>query len=89
MSVAPIHHEGGTWWRIHLYDSTAVVRRAVALLGDRAEEVLDGPRARLGPPWTKDHRTALAATIGAIAGDAPDEIPQWVSPGPGRIADPG
>jgi hypothetical protein len=21
------------------------------------------PRARLGPPWTKDHRMALAATI--------------------------
>lgn len=50
-------------WRIHLYDSTAVVRHAAALLGDRAEEVLDGPRARLGPPWTKEHRTALAATI--------------------------
>lgn len=32
-------------------------------LGDRAHEVLHGPRARLGPPWAKDHRTALAATV--------------------------
>jgi hypothetical protein len=29
--------------------------------------VLHGPRARLGPPWTKDHRTALAATVVASA----------------------
>ena len=25
--------------------------------------VVRGPRAVLGPPWTKDHRTALAATV--------------------------
>ena len=25
--------------------------------------ILHGPRAMLGPPWTKDHRTALAATV--------------------------
>jgi hypothetical protein len=34
-----------------------------AKLGEKADDVLLGPRARLGPPWTKDHRTALAATI--------------------------
>ncbi len=28
-----------------------------------ADEVLQGPRATMGPPWTKDHRVALAATI--------------------------
>ena len=28
-----------------------------------SEEVLEGPRARLGPPWTKDHRVAFAAAI--------------------------
>jgi hypothetical protein len=50
-------------WEVHVYDAKAVVRQAVALLGDRADEVLQGPRAALGPPWTKDHRTALAATI--------------------------
>ena len=33
------------------------------MLGERAHEVLHGPRATLGPPWSKDHRMALAATI--------------------------
>jgi hypothetical protein len=33
------------------------------MLAARADEVLFGPRATMGPPWTKDHRTALAATI--------------------------
>jgi hypothetical protein len=33
------------------------------VLGARADEVLQGPRARLGAPWTKDHRVALAATV--------------------------
>jgi hypothetical protein len=33
------------------------------VLGDRTDAVLDGPRASLGPPWTKDHRMALAATV--------------------------
>jgi len=50
-------------WVVHLYDAKSVVNQAVAILGDRADEVLQGPRARLGSPWTKDHRVALAATI--------------------------
>jgi hypothetical protein len=50
-------------WQVNVYDAKAVVGQAARLLGDRAEEVLDGPRARLGPPWTKDHRVALAAAI--------------------------
>lgn len=50
-------------WAVHRYDAKTVVDEAVALLGDRAEAVLHGPRATLGPPWTKDHRTALAAAI--------------------------
>ena len=50
-------------WHVHLYDAKSVVDKAVALLGARADEVLQGPRARLGAPWTKDHRVALAATI--------------------------
>ena len=33
------------------------------MLGDRVDEVLHGPQKVLGPPWTKDHRTALAAAI--------------------------
>jgi hypothetical protein len=50
-------------WEVHLYDAKAVVGEAVRRLAGRADEVLQGPRATLGPPWTKDHRTALAATI--------------------------
>ena len=43
--------------------------RRSSILADRADDVLHGPRARLGPPWAKDHRMALAATI--VAGSAP------------------
>jgi hypothetical protein len=50
-------------WQVHLYDAKAVVGQAVRMLAERADEVLRGPRATLGPPWTKDHRIALAATI--------------------------
>jgi hypothetical protein len=50
-------------WEVHLYDAKAVVGQAVGALGDRADEVLEGPRATLGPPWTRDHRIALAATV--------------------------
>jgi len=50
-------------WEVHLYDAKAVVDQAIRLLGERADEVLNGPRTTLGPPWTKDHRVALAATI--------------------------
>src|SRR4029450_9376487 len=35
----------------------------VGVLAERADEVLLGPKETLGPPWTKDHRMALAATI--------------------------
>jgi hypothetical protein len=50
-------------WAVHRYDSRAVEGEAVRILGERAHEVLHGPRAKLGPPWSKDHRMALAATI--------------------------
>ncbi len=50
-------------WQVHVYDAKAVLGQAVSLLAGRADEVLEGPRAVLGPPWTKDHRIALAATI--------------------------
>ena len=52
-------------WEVHLYDAKGVEGQATGLLGARAEDVLHGPRARLGPPWTKDHRIALAAAITA------------------------
>jgi hypothetical protein len=50
-------------WRVHFYDAKAVEVHAAAGLGPRAHEVLSGPRTTLGPPWAKDHRVALAATI--------------------------
>lgn len=53
----------GRGWSVHRYDAKTVEREAAALLGGRADAVLLGPRARLGPPWAKDHRTALAATV--------------------------
>ena len=50
-------------WDVHLYDAKDVEAQAAGRLGDRADEVLLGPRATLGAPWAKDHRMALAATI--------------------------
>lgn len=50
-------------WDVHLYDAREVEARAIGILAGRADEVLHGPRATLGPPWTKDHRMALAATV--------------------------
>ena len=50
-------------WEVHHYDAKAVLGQAATILGDRADDVLQGPRTRLGPPWTKDHRVALAAAI--------------------------
>ena len=53
----------GRGWDIRTYDAKTVEAEAAAFLGPRAQEVLHGPRRALGPPWSKDHRTALAATI--------------------------
>ena len=52
---------------VRLYDAKKVESQAGSILGERTGEVLNGPRVRLGPPWTKDHRVALAATIVADA----------------------
>jgi hypothetical protein len=50
-------------WDVHLFNPKDVEAQAARILGERAGVVLRGPRATLGPPWTKDHRIALAATI--------------------------
>jgi hypothetical protein len=50
-------------WDVHLFDAKDVEARAMSKLAERADEILLGPRVALGPPWTKDHRMALAATI--------------------------
>jgi hypothetical protein len=59
--LAALAHARG--WDFHLYDAKRVEDEAARILGDRADAVLRGPRATLGPPWSKDHRMALASTI--------------------------
>jgi hypothetical protein len=50
-------------WEVNVYDAKTVVGQVVGMLAERADEVLQGPRTAIGPPWTKDHRVALAAAI--------------------------
>lgn len=64
--LAELARERG--WDIHLFDAKVVEDTAISILGDRAHDILHGPRDTLGPPWTKDHRMALAAAI--VAGSA-------------------
>jgi len=59
--LAECAHERG--WQVHLFDAKAVGAQAARILGERADDVLDRPRLTLGPPWARDHRIALAATI--------------------------
>jgi hypothetical protein len=59
--LAELGHARG--WEVHLYGAKDVESQAASILAERAHEVLHGPRATLGPPWAKDHRMALAATI--------------------------
>jgi hypothetical protein len=58
-------------WAVHLYQAKDVESQAARVLGKRSEEILGGPRLTLGPPWTKDHRMALAATIMAASDSQP------------------
>jgi hypothetical protein len=59
--LAELARERG--WTVCRYDAKRIEAEAARILGTRADEVLRGPRATLGPPWSKDHRMALAATI--------------------------
>jgi hypothetical protein len=59
--LAELARERG--WAVHTFDASTVEPDAEAQLGARAHDVLHGPRERLGPPWSKDHRIALAATV--------------------------
>ena len=56
--LAELAHARG--WELHLYDAKAVEAQAARIVGEAA---LRRPRETLGPPWTRDHRIALAATI--------------------------
>lgn len=51
---------------VFVYDAKTVELEAGRTLGIGAHNVLHGPRATLGAPWSKDHRTALAATVVAL-----------------------
>jgi hypothetical protein len=67
-------------WDVHFYDAKAVLGQAASILAERTAEVLDGPRAKVGPPWTKDHRMALAAAI--VAGESRSLVrPPGLEPG--------
>jgi hypothetical protein len=57
-------------WEVHLFTAGDVEAQAARILGERAADVLRGPRATLGPPWTRDHRIALAAAVVAGHGTA-------------------
>jgi hypothetical protein len=59
-------------WTVHLYDDKEIEQEAALALGARAHDVLHGPRKALGPPWSKDHRMALAATV--VAGRSDDRL---------------
>jgi hypothetical protein len=54
---------GSRGWNVHTYDAKRVEAEAEGVLGDRTHEVLHGPRSTWGPPWSRDHRVALAATV--------------------------
>jgi hypothetical protein len=64
--LVELAHDRG--WAVHCYEAKTVLHQAAVVLGARTDEIIDGPRAALGPPWTKDHRMALAATV--VAGEA-------------------
>jgi hypothetical protein len=75
--LAELAHARG--WEVHCYDAKHVEAQAAGVLGERAGEVLRGPRAALGPPWAKDHRVALAATV--MAGEGVGNSP-WAGCSP-------
>ncbi|WP_205695484.1 hypothetical protein [Conexibacter sp. SYSU D00693] len=54
---------GGRGWTVSPYDAKHVLEQAALVLGARTAELLRRPREVLGPPWTKDHRVALAAAL--------------------------
>ena len=63
--LAELAHARG--WDVHLYDAKDVVGQAVSMLGSGPTRSCRAPGRRLGPPWTKDHRMALAATIVGVS----------------------
>jgi hypothetical protein len=55
-------------WSVHWFEARDVAARAASALGRRnIEALLEETRTRLGRPWTKDHRLAMAGAIAAGA----------------------
>jgi hypothetical protein len=55
-------------WFVAWYDAKQVLADAATALGRATiEDDLKETGAALGPPWQKDHRTAMAAAIAALA----------------------
>ena len=59
--LAELARERG--WMVRLYDSRPSKRKQHASWVSGRRKCFVLPRATLGPPWSKDHRMALAATI--------------------------
>jgi hypothetical protein len=59
--LADVAHERG--WPVHLYHAKTVRAQAARILGAKTAEVLQRPRTLIGPPWTSEHRVALAAAV--------------------------
>jgi hypothetical protein len=59
-------------WFVSWYEARLVEGQAARALGKRAVRGrLDAPGEALGPPWTKDHRLAMAAALAAGEGGRP------------------
>ena len=54
-------------WAVHWYDPKAVFNAARAALNvEDLDRRFAEARTRFGPPWTQDHRLAMAAAIAAV-----------------------
>lgn len=49
-------------WAVHWYNSRRVIQQASETLAN-----FDDLRRTLGPPWTQDHRLALAAAVASLS----------------------
>jgi hypothetical protein len=52
-------------WQVRWYETKTVQAEAAKVLGRDIEALLKETQSRIGPPWQKDHRTAMAAAIAA------------------------
>lgn len=58
-------------WRIEWYEVKRVFAEAAAALAlDTLDDLLERTGTELGPPWQKDHRTAMAAALAAAHSSA-------------------